>query len=395
MASLFRKNNAFEILSPSGWSNFEGIRKVSRNGAVSVETIKNKKLTGTFEHLVHDGNSFKELSSLNVGDSIGNDDKITSIVASDKNHDFFDAINVAKGQEYFTNDILSHNCQFLGSSGTLIAGWKLQQMEPMEPIADRANLAQFEKPTEGHVYVISADVSEGRGLDYSAFHVIDVTSIPYKQVAIFHDNMITPYDYGEVIYQTARSYNNAYILIETNGIGQQVSDTIYFDFEYEYLFVTEAAGRLGRKISSGFGAKVDRGVKTTKTVKATGCAITKLLIEQDKLIINDQETIFELSTFSRGDKKSYEAEEGKHDDLVMGIVLFGWLSDQSFFQELNDVNTLRSLREKTHAQVMDDLSPFGFIEDHNEVEHARELNDVSVGGDDDINWFGKKHGWNN
>lgn len=287
-----------------------------------------------------------------------------------------------------------NECQFLGSSGTLIAGWKLQQLEHQVPIATRANFSQYEGPQKGHAYVISADVSEGRGLDYSAFHVIDITKIPYKQVAVFHDNLITPYDYAETIFQVAKSYNNAYVLVETNGIGQQVSDSIYFDFEYEYLFVTEAAGRLGRKISSGFGAKVDRGVKTTKTVKAVGCAITKLLIEQDKLILNDGETIFEFSTFSRGDKKTYEAEEGKHDDLVMGIILFGWLSDQAFFQELNNVNTLAALREKTHTQLMDDLSPFGFIDDGKNLEVATEINDISVGGDNPEDWFGKKHGWN-
>lgn len=281
-----------------------------------------------------------------------------------------------------------YEVQFLGSSGTLISGWKLQQLHATIPIADQSSIKQYALPEKDHAYVIVADVSEGRGLDYSAFHVLDITTIPYSQVCVFKDNLITPYDYAEVIYRTAKSYNNAYVLVETNGIGAQVSDSMYFDFEYEYLFTTESAGRIGKRISSGFGAKtMDRGVKTTKLVKSIGCAIAKLLIEQDKLVINDKDTIFELSTFSRKGK-SYEAEDGKNDDLVMGIVLFGWLSDQGFFQELNNINTLAALREKTSDQVMDDLLPFGFIDDHvNDLdEHRSEIDDISTGKHLD-DWF--------
>lgn len=272
-----------------------------------------------------------------------------------------------------------YEVQFLGSSGTLIAGWKLQQMEGKIPLASQASITQFEKPEKGRFYAICCDVSEGRGLDYSAFHVIDVTEIPYKQVCVYYDNIIAPYDYADVIYRTAKSYNEAYVLIETNGIGAQVADTMFYEFGYEYLFKTENAGRIGKKISNGFGNKPkDRGVKTTKSVKAIGCAILKLLIEQDKLIINDAKTIFELSTFSR-QGQSFEAEEGRNDDLVMGLVLFAWLSDQNVFAELTNINTLQALREKDEFTMSADLMPFGFNDGRETRENALEINDVSTG----------------
>jgi hypothetical protein len=186
--------------------------------------------------------------------------------------------------------------------------------------------------------------------------------MPYKQVCVFRDNMIIPIDYAEVIWRTTKSYNDALILVETNDIGEQVSDILHNDFEVEGLLYTESAGRSGKRISGGFGKNVDKGIRTTKSVKAIGCNMLKMLVEQDQLIINDFNTIRELSTFSRRGN-SYEAESGCHDDLVMGLVLFGWLADQPFFKDLTDINTMAALRERTEDQMLEDLTPFGFYDD--------------------------------
>jgi hypothetical protein len=250
-------------------------------------------------------------------------------------------------------------CQFLGSSGTLIEGSKLKSLIPRTPIVDQHNISMHDRPVEGNTYVIVADVSRGKGLDYSAFSVFDVTQMPYKQVCVYRDNMVTPVDYAEVIYRIGKSYNDASVLIEINDIGAQVSDVLHYDFECENILYTESAGRSGKRISGGFGKNVDKGIRTTKTVKSIGCNILKLLIEQDQLIVNDFNTIQELSTFSRRGN-SYEAESGTHDDMVMGLVLFSWLTDQTFFKDITDINTMMKLRQKTENELMDNLTPFGF-----------------------------------
>jgi len=254
--------------------------------------------------------------------------------------------------------------EFMGSSGTLIAGWKLKELVHQTPVISKENLNQYYTPIKGHVYVIICDVSRGKGLDYSAFSVIDVTQMPYQQVAVYRSNMITPLDYAEVIHRVGKAYNMAAILVEINDIGEQVSSALHFDFEYDNVLFTENAGRAGKRISTGFAkaATIDKGIRTSKPVKATGCAILKLLIEQNQLVINDFHTIEELSTFSRKGQ-SYEAEEGKHDDMVMPLVLFGWLSDQQYFKDMTDINTLMKLREKSDDDIMNDLSPFGFVDD--------------------------------
>ena len=252
-------------------------------------------------------------------------------------------------------------CEFLGSSGTLIDGSKLKELAWSRPIVEKDGITQYNAAKEGHTYVMTVDVSRGKGLDYSTFNVIDITNMPYKQVCTFRDNMVTPVDFASIIYRIGLMYNESAILIETNDIGEQVSDVLLMDYGYENLLYTENAGRSGKRISSGFGKRVDNGIRTTKSVKSIGCTILKMLIEQNQLIIQDYNTIQELSRFSRKGS-SYEAESGSHDDLVMNLVIFAWLSDQMFFKDLTDINTLMKLREKTEEQIEEDLLPFGFID---------------------------------
>lgn len=258
------------------------------------------------------------------------------------------------------------NCEFMGSSGTLIAGWKLKELVHQSPMVEKEGLIQYKSPEKDHVYMIVCDVSRGKGLDYSAFQVVDVSKMPYEQVCVFRNNAMTPMDYADVIFRTAKAYNNSSVLIEINDIGEQVSHSLHYDFGYENVLFTENAGRSGKRISSGFAGKnADKGIRTTKVVKSIGCSILKLLVEQNQLIINDFHTISELSTFSKKGN-SYEAEPGKHDDLVMCLVLFGWLSEQQYFKDYTDINTLMSLREKNEEDMEQDMSPFGFIFDGRE-----------------------------
>ena len=257
-------------------------------------------------------------------------------------------------------------CEFLGSSGTLIAGWKLKELVPRSPLVEREGLIQYMAPEKDHVYLMVCDVSRGKGLDYSAFQLIDVTKMPYQQVALFRNNAVTPVDYAEIIHRVAKAYNNASVLVEINDIGEQVSHTLHYDFGYENVLFTENAGRSGKRITTGFGGgSVDKGIRTTKIVKSIGCSIVKLLIEQNQLIINDFYTIAELATFSKKGT-SYEAEPGAHDDLVICLVLFAWLSEQQYFKDYTNINTLMSLREKSEDDLEQDMAPFGFFDDGRE-----------------------------
>lgn len=257
------------------------------------------------------------------------------------------------------------NIQFLGSTNTLIAGWKLAQLESHDPIKETSNafpgLKQYCTPLKSQSYIIIVDTSEGKGLDYSAFQIIDCTKMPYVQVATYRNNTIVPSDYAQLIFQIAKGYNNCPILIEVNSMGNEVANILHDDLEYDNIIFTENEKRGGKKITMGFGNhtanRVDKGIFTSASVKATGCGALKIMIEDNKLIINDFGTIEELSTFSKKGK-SWQAEEGKHDDLVSPLFLFGWITTQTHFKDLININTLLKIREKSDEEIFDELVNF-------------------------------------
>lgn len=274
-------------------------------------------------------------------------------------------------------------CEFLGSSGTLISGWKLKQLVYKEPIKEVGGITIYEEPKEDSNYVIVVDVSRGKGLDYSAFQVIDISKMPYVQVGTYRNNMITPVDYASAVHTAAKYYNEANILVEVNDIGEQVSSIIFEEYEYENMLLTENNGREGKRLLSGvagFSGRADKGIRTTKSVKSIGCSMLKLLVEQNQLIVNDFETIREFSTFSQKGT-SWEAEQGNHDDLVMCLVLFGWLSNQKFFKELTDINTVINLKEMNEEKIFSELTPFGMISTGHEAHEEAPI--VAVSGSDD------------
>jgi hypothetical protein len=231
-----------------------------------------------------------------------------------------------------------------------------------DPIEKSGGLDVYVQPEKDHEYCISVDVSRGSSNDYSAFVVIDITDMPYKIVAKYRNNEIKPLVFPEIIYQVAKNYHNAHLLVEINDIGGQVADALHHDMGYENIIMTQMRGRLGQVVGGGFGdGTVDLGVRTTKSLKRIGCSNLKQLLEGDKLEINDFDVIVELSTFVQK-AQSFEAEEGATDDLVMCLVFFAWLTDQQYFKDLTDEDIRRRLYETQKESIDNDMSPFGFIE---------------------------------
>lgn len=253
-------------------------------------------------------------------------------------------------------------CEFIGSTNTLIAASKLRNMPFKTPISQHGSVDVFEEPKENHTYTMTVDVSRGLNLDYSVFSVIDVTQLPYKQVAKFRDNQISPMVFPSAIVNAARYYNSAFILVEVNDIGQQVADIIHHELEYENILTTVAKGRAGQQISGGYSRNAQFGVKTTKQVKGIGCTSLKTLVEQDQLLIEDFHTIAELAGFVQKGQ-SYEAEAGQHDDLAMTLVLFAWLTNQTYFKDITDINIREKIYKLQEQQMEEAVLPFGVIDD--------------------------------
>lgn len=220
---------------------------------------------------------------------------------------------------------------------------------------------------------MAVDTARGIGGDYSAFVVIDITEMPYKVVAKYRDNEIAPMLFPDVIGKVGRDYNDAFILIEVNDIGQQVVEILHQEIEYENILST-VTEKNRQFVSPGFGKSTKLGVNTSKQVKRQGCFTFKSLLEEQKLLVFDEHIIHEISTFiEKGN--TYQADEGYHDDLVMCMVLFGWLSSQQFFKDMTDINTREGLYKQQSANIEHNLTPY-IRDDGQEPDHFVENGDL-------------------
>ena len=252
-------------------------------------------------------------------------------------------------------------CEFLGSIDTLITPHKLRTLAYKTPTTSNAGLDVYEQPQKDHTYFITADVSRGTKNDYSAYVVFDVTQVPYRVVAKYRDNEVKPLLFPQKIYHVARAYNQAFVLVEVNDIGEQVANALQFDMEYDNLVMASMRGRAGQIMGGGFsGGKAQLGVRTTKAVKKIGCSNLKQLLESDKIIVEDFDCINELSTFIvKG--SSFEADDGCNDDLVACMFIFGWATDQTYFKELTNNDIREQMFKEQQDQLEQDMAPFGFV----------------------------------
>lgn len=267
------------------------------------------------------------------------------------------------GELKFNQEVL---CNFLGSSNTLVNAHTLGAMSSIDPIYMKDGLDIFDDPIPEHTYVMGVDTARGVGGDYSAFTVVDATSVPYKLVAKYRNNKIPPMLYPNVVNKVARDFNNAYVMIEINDMGQQVADILHSELEYDNILTTTKDTNK-QYLSPGFGRATQMGVRMTKQVKRQGCFTLKSLMEEKKLLIFDADTISEFSTFIEK-MGTWMADEGYYDDLVMSLVMFAWVTSNTYFTDLTDIDIRKKLYDGQMKQIEEELTPFGLIVNGTEEE---------------------------
>ena len=259
-------------------------------------------------------------------------------------------------------------CEFLGSSNTLISGYKLQQLRYIDPVAEFDKMKIYEHPIKengedivaDHLYCMSVDVSEGKNLDSSTFSIFDISTTPYKQVATYSSSSISPILFPTVIVNAAKLYNDAYVLVEINN-NPQVADFIHADLEYENLLKVFTGNKKPQQLSAGFARGIQMGLKMSTQVKQVGCSNLKTLIEGDKLLINDFDTYSELTTFEQH-KTSFAAAEGANDDMAMTLVIFAWATTQKYFREIVNHDIRKQIQLENMNQYDEEVLPAPIIE---------------------------------
>ncbi len=244
---------------------------------------------------------------------------------------------------------------FFGTGNTLINAQTLLDLRASQPvkIMENGDMFVYKETVNKHDYILVADVAKGRGQDYSTFSLIDISTRPFEQVAVYRNNTISPLLFPNIIYKYANVYNKAYCIIESNDQGSVVCNGLYYDLEYENVHVESAI-----KANAV-------GIEINRKSKRLGCSALKDLMENNKIKVVDEQTILEISTFeAKG--QTFEASTGNHDDLVMNLVLFGYFVSSAYFANLTDINIKDMIFKQKLKAIEEDIVPFGFIDDGSE-----------------------------
>jgi|694.fasta_scaffold00486_2 hypothetical protein len=341
-----------EILIKNGdgeYVKFSGVRKTRHHKYLQITSHVGETLNCSLNHRFIINGIETIASELKEDDILSNNFSVFHIELINAEIELYDPVSVNDTHSFYHNgDIISHNCDFIGSSLTLIASDTLLALQARAPIKEWQDTRYYVEPKAGHNYIMTVDVSKGRGQDYSTFTVFDVTSTTFSTVCIYRSNMISPLMFPEYITRAAKVYNDALVVIENNDAGQVVCNSVYYDYEYDNTFVSSAVKNNGI------------GVTMTKRVKRIGCSNLKDLIERGRLEVCDADAVTELSSFEpKGD--SYAASGGCHDDLVMNMVLFAWYVSTDSFTSLTNHELKDLLYAEKIREMEEDLPPFGFI----------------------------------
>src|SRR6056300_178628 len=262
-----------------------------------------------------------------------------------------------------------------GTGDTLINAETLMGFRAKPPIRylEGGDVKIYEEPIQNHSYIMTVDVAKGRGQDYSTFTLVDITVRPFKQVAVYRNNTISPILFPYIIYKYAKVYNEAYFVIESNDQGAVTCNGLYYDLEYENVHVQSAI-----KANSV-------GIEMNRKVKRLGCSGIKDLLEERKLDVCDEETIMEISTYvAKG--VSYEASDGNHDDLMMNLVMLGYFVTTQMFADMTDIDLKKMMFDDKMRQIEDDLVPFGFVDDGSDAIQEIEEREIMKNYDWHIPW---------
>lgn len=330
-------NKGYLIEGPSGFVPFDAVQKVQKDRYIHITFEDGTTIKCSTDHRFLAKHKFVEANRLRKGSLVCSDVGTKKVAAKRlvrKDITLFDPLNVANGHTFYSEGVISHNCDFVGSTQTLIHPDKLRTLVPQKPVIDMP-ITLYAKPQENRQYIVMCDCGEGVGLDYSAMQVIDASEKTFKQVAAYHDNKIKPHEMAVLIKQVAEIYNNALVFIEDASTGPLISEALFAADYKNLISIEKIKGKDQFKVVIGRNGKGRFGGKTTLPVKLLGCTELKRLIENDEMLITDRSTIEELESYSR-QGAVYAAEDGNNDDLVTALMLFGWLYTLKEFRLLLD-----------------------------------------------------------
>lgn len=401
--SVVLNSGRYLIETPNGFENFTGLQKIQKERIVKLSFDNNKDLTGSENHPMISLGEIKKLKDFVVGDTIDgkfNDAKITSVEFITEETDLYDILDCGKDNLFYVNDLISHNCAFTASDNTLISGEVLRDVDYISPIENSyineifesnnwdSYVSMYERPIPHHEYSIGVDMAKmtfKNARDSISMQILDVTKLPFKQVASINIKGGLFYlESPKILSELIKFYNDAICFIENNETGQEIANMLAYEYELK---------------ENVFFERFDlAGFRTTVKTKRVGLNFLKVLIENGKLLINDKDTVSQLGSFVKKGR-SYAAEAGYYDDSVMALtasIFFLQLSDEkieNMFENAiipDKLDLLSAIKEKT---VLNKVEESEYIEeqtDHFIVSYEDfDEDDFDSNFDDDYSGFGR------
>ena len=199
-----------------------------------------------------------------------------------------------------------------------INGNKISDIEFIDD--DKGYIDIYEEPKDGHPYVLGGDTA-GDGSDYFTGLVIDNSNS--KQIAKLRHNKIDEDEYSRQIYCLGTYYNNALVGLENNYSTYPTKKLKEYD--YPKMYIREVEDNIPEVIQDKY------GFLTTKATRPIILAMLKEIFRDNINYINDLDVLYEGLVFIKNEKGRPEAEQGKHDDLIMGLAITYYIRTQQSF----------------------------------------------------------------
>lgn len=244
-----------------------------------------------------------------------------------------------------------YGLSFLGSVNTLVENSVLATLkaeEPKEILLDNA-FRIYTKPLPDHIYVVGVDVALGIQENYSIGQVFDITGEPYIQAAVYRSNTIDPNRFSRLLAGKTNPntqelevngiiqlYNNAYIIVEINAMGEEVKNYLWYDISYENIFHDSVGGTYG--------------VKSTQSSKLKSLTFLKNDMDGGKFVLYDKDTISELTKYISLTRDKFGIRGGGNDDTVRALAWVSYFLRSDYWSYEKEMNELERKRKKEELE---------------------------------------------
>ena len=332
---IHKNTKGYKILTDEGFVDFVGVSKMPTKKVFNVWFKGGFFIPATIDHEIFISETeCKPISKLKIGDfAITKHGKLEieniELVGEEEVYDVLET----KNNRFYANDVLVHNCRFIGKSKTLISSNTIRVLLDQTEKTQYTSIVDFDVRMYKDIdryskYIITLDPSMGVNGDFAAIQIFEYPS--FTQVGEWISDSINQNDQIEKVKNICKYIYDeqinkgairpeVYWTFENNTVGEGVLSALREKASVKDGGITpEKYIEYGTLISQQNNKRI--GWTTLKRNKASACAMLKDKIEHGVIKINSRMYVQQLSNYTL-QEVNYAAKEGNHDDLISASLL--------------------------------------------------------------------------